>query len=248
MPVLNIAAYRFVPLDSRYPLRETLIDQATRRALKGTILLAPEGINIFLAGPEAAVEDWLDWLQADARFAGLDVKKSFSRSMPFKRLRVRLKNEIITLRMPEIRPVAKRAPTIAPAVLRRWLARGQDDAGQELVILDTRNAFEIEQGRFLGARDLGLTKFSEFPVAITPKLAALQDKTVVTYCTGGIRCEKAALWLNAAGLNAVYQLDGGSLGYFAAEGGEYWEGACTVFDHRGALYPDLHALHDPCQA
>jgi UPF0176 protein len=127
--------------------------------------------------------------------------------------------------------------------LQRWLAQGHDDQGQAVVMLDTRNAFEVGHGKFADALDWGLEKFSEFPQAAQDHLGELQGKTVVSYCTGGIRCEKAAIYLSELGLPDVYQLDGGILQYFEDTGGAHFEGDCFVFDERVALAPDLSAKH-----
>jgi UPF0176 protein len=125
------------------------------------------------------------------------------------------------------------------ATLARWLDAGHDDAGRPVVTLDTRNAFEVDHGRFRGAIDWRITKFSEFPQALLAHREALMEKTVVSYCTGGIRCEKAALFMREAGLDHVFQLDGGILQYFEETGGAHFDGACFVFDEREALGPDL---------
>ncbi len=238
--ILNIAAYRFVAINDAPALRAHLQDAATAQGLLGTILLAPEGINLFLAGPAAGVAAFLGRLRADARFAGLNTKDSWSDRAPFRRLRVRLKREIIRMDHPTIRPADGRAPAVQPDTLKRWLDAGFDDAGRPVVMLDTRNGFELDAGRFSGAVDLGLHKFSEFPAAIARVRDDLTGCTVVSYCTGGIRCEKAALLMNEMGMTHHYQLDGGILNYFAQVGGAHYEGTCTVFDERSALSPSLN--------
>lgn len=240
--ILNIAAYRFVALDDRPALRQSLQQHAEQLALKGTVLLAPEGINLFLAGAPAAVQQWLQQLQADPRFAGLEVKESRSASLPFKRLRVRLKNEIIRMNQPAIRPGDGRAPAVDAPTLARWLAQGHCDAGRPVVMLDTRNGFEVDHGAFDNAVDWRLHKFSDFPAALAAHQADLQGKTIVSYCTGGIRCEKAAIWMREQGLAHTLQLEGGILKYFEqVPGAPHYHGSCFVFDEREALD---HAL-DP---
>ncbi|PWK82118.1 sulfurtransferase [Fulvimonas soli] len=239
MPILNLAAYRFVSLDGLPALRERLRARAEALALKGTVLLAPEGINLFLAGAPEAAESFMDWLREDPRFAGLEAKASWSDAVPFGRLRVRLKREIITLRRPALRPEAGRAAAVDPATLKRWLDRGRDDDGRELVLLDTRNGYETDVGRFPQAVDYRLARFTELPDALAADRARYAGKTVVPYCTGGIRCEKAALHMRELGIERVFQLEGGILGYFEETGGAHWQGACFVFDARGALGPDL---------
>ena len=242
-PILNISAYLFTPLASPEAWRAQCHDQASSRQLKGTILIAPEGINLFLAGQPEQLEGFLQWLRAQDGMAGLGGKKSWSAEQPFGKLLVKVKREIIRMNHPTIAPAQGRAPAVSPADSQRWLDQGHDDQGQALVMLDTRNAFEVGHGKFAGALDWGLDKFSEFPQAAQEHLADLQGKTVVSYCTGGIRCEKAAIYLRELGLTEVYQLDGGILQYFEDTGGAHFEGDCFVFDERVALAPDLSAKH-----
>ncbi len=238
-PILNISAYLFVVLKDTAALRESIRSQASALALKGTVLLAEEGINLFVAGSEAAVRALVAWLHRDARFAALAPKESWSDAMPFGKLLVKVKREIIRMNHPAIQPHAGRAPAVDAKTLARWLAAGHDDAGRPVVTLDTRNAFEVELGRFSGALDWKLTKFSDFPRALQQHRDSLHGKTVVSYCTGGIRCEKAALLMAEAGVANVLQLDGGILKYFEETGGEHFDGDCFVFDERESLNPAL---------
>jgi UPF0176 protein len=152
--------------------------------------------------------------------------------VPFGKLRVKVKREIIRMNHPAIRPQATRAPAVDAATLARWLDAGHDDEGRPVVTLDTRNAFEVDHGRFKGALDWRLGRFSEFPDAALAHREQMQGKTVVSYCTGGIRCEKAALFLQDAGVERVLQLEGGILKYFEETGGRHFEGDCFVFDAR----------------
>jgi len=234
--VLNVSAYKFVTLAQLAELRGRLFARADTLQLKGTVLLAEEGINLFLAGTPGAVRDWLAALRADARFADLQAKESFSDAVPFKRLRVRIKREIIRMNQPTLRPASGRAPAVGAATLARWLEQGHDDDGRPLALLDTRNAFEVDAGAFVGAIDWRLAKFSDFPAALAARRHELRGKTVVSYCTGGIRCEKAALALRDAGIESAFQLDGGILKYFEhTRGAPHWRGECFVFDERLAL-------------
>ncbi|MDM4772685.1 sulfurtransferase [Solimonas sp. SE-A11] len=237
--VLNIAAYKFVGLDDREVLRERLLAAAGQAGLKGTVLLAPEGINLFMAGPEQVLRGWLGELRADPRFADLEAKESWSPAQPFGRLLVKLKNEIIRMDHPMIRPEAGRAPAVDAQTLARWLDAGHDDEGRPLLLLDTRNGFEVDHGAFENALDWRLAKFTEFPQRLHEHRAELEGHTVVSYCTGGIRCEKAALLMREEGLPHVYQLDGGILKYFELVGSRHYRGRCFVFDQREALGPDL---------
>ncbi|MCS6764625.1 MAG: sulfurtransferase [Candidatus Protistobacter heckmanni] len=239
MQYVNISAYRFVTIDDHETLREQLRERCAALGLKGTVLLAPEGINLFLAGTRAAIDAIVGWLREDARFAGLEPKESLSETQPFRRMLVRLKKEIITMRMPVIQPEKGRAPAVAPQTVKRWLDQGHDDADRPVVMLDTRNAFEVAVGTFENAVDYRIAKFSDFPAAIEAGRADLEGKTVVSFCTGGIRCEKAAIHMRSMGMDSVYQLEGGILKYFELVGGDHYQGDCFVFDSRTALDPVL---------
>jgi UPF0176 protein len=236
--VLNVSAYLFTRIVDAAELKPVLRDRAVAAGLKGTILLAEEGVNLFLAGDANAVRHFVDALREDPRFAALRTKESWSETQPFGRMLVKVKREIIRMDHPAIRPESGRAPSVAPATLRRWLDQGRDDEGREVVLLDTRNAFEVDYGSFDGALDWRLERFTQFPDAAAAAAADLEGKTVVSYCTGGIRCEKAAIYLRESGVDA-YQLDGGILGYFEQVGGDHWSGDCFVFDEREALTPGL---------
>jgi UPF0176 protein len=220
-------------------LRERLFDRAASLQLLGTILIALEGINLFLSGPSEAVHAFLAQLRADPRFSGLEAKESWSGEQPFRKLLVKVKPEIIRMNHPAIQPAQGRAPAVDAATARRWLDQGHDDEGRPVVTLDTRNAFEVDHGTFEGAIDWRLKKFSEFPAALDAHKAELEGKTVVSFCTGGIRCEKAAIYMREAGLDHVWQLDGGILKYFEETGGAHFKGNCFVFDEREALDPEL---------
>lgn len=239
MQIVNISAYKFVTLEDLESLREAMRERCAAAGLKGTILLAPEGINLFLAGTRAAIDSFVGWLHADPRFADIAPKESLSDNQPFKRMLVRLKREIITMKMPLIRPEDGRAPSVRPADLKRWLDAGHDDDGRPVVLLDTRNDFEVAVGTFERAVDYDLKKFSDFPAAVAEHKAEFEGKTVVSFCTGGIRCEKGAIHMQQAGIENVYQLEGGILKYFEEVGGDHYRGDCFVFDYRTALNPSL---------
>ena len=239
--ILNISAYKFVALPDAEGLRSTLLARASGLQLKGTILLAEEGINLFLAGPAPAVQNFVTQLRQDARFADLALKESWSAKQPFKKMLVKVNREIIRMDHPAIRPAQGRAPAVSPATLKRWLDAGTDDEGRAVVLLDTRNGFEVDEGSFEGAIDWRLAKFSDFPQALLAHKAELQDKTVVSFCTGGIRCEKAAIFMRENDLPNTYQLDGGILKYFEEAGGAHYRGNCFVFDERRAVDTQLAA-------
>lgn len=236
---VNIAAYKFVSLDDTERMRPQFQALCKQLHLKGTILLTPEGINLFLSGPRVAIDQFLEWLRADARFSDLQVKESYSDEPSHKRMLVKLKSEIITMRLPLIRPEAGRAPSVAPSTLKRWLDQGHDDGGKPVVMLDTRNAFEVDVGSFDDTIDYRISKFSEFPDVIAAHQDELAGKTLVTFCTGGVRCEKAAIHMKNIGFDSVYQLDGGILKYFEDVGGAHYTGDCFVFDYRTALNAQL---------
>ena len=234
MQFINLAGYKFVKLDGLADLRASLRLQCEPLGLKGTILVSPEGINVFVAGPEREIGEFKALLLADDRFVGLRFKESRSAAQPFKRMLVKIKPEIITLRVPGLDPAANPAPALAPAELKRWL-----DEGREVVLIDTRNAFEVEAGTFRNALHLDLKAFGQFPQAADGLDPSLKNKTVVTFCTGGIRCEKAAPVLIGKGFRDVYQLQGGILQYFEDCGATHFNGRCFVFDERNTLDGEL---------
>jgi UPF0176 protein len=250
MQILNIAAYKFIALDGLPALQAALREAAQTRAIRGTVLLAEEGINLFLAAGSSDIHDFLAWLRSDARFYDLAVKESWSTAQPFRKLLVKIKPEIIRMDHPAIRPAAGRAPSVNAATLKRWLDAGHDDSGRRVVTLDTRNDFEADVGTFKNALDWRIRKFTEFPQALLKHRDKLRGKTVVSFCTGGIRCEKAAIFMRQAGVEHVYQLDGGILKYFEDVGHAHFDGECFVFDERravdAALAPkvDVGALSD----
>lgn len=225
LPVCNAAAYRFLPMENLKHWRDELRELCRRLELKGTILLAPEGINLFVAGSDQAVRSLLDRLPLRPG----DIKFSASETQPHSRMLVRLKKEIIAFGI----PVTHEAPRLAPRELKRWL-----DEGRPVTLLDTRNDYEVRMGTFRGALDLNLRHFRDFPQACS-QLQDLRDQPVVTFCTGGIRCEKAAPWLRDQGFSQVWQLDGGILRYFEEVGADHYQGECFVFDRRVGVDPAL---------
>ncbi|HQT00537.1 MAG: sulfurtransferase [Hydrogenophilales bacterium 16-64-46] len=242
MTVVNLSCYKFITLEDRAALKADLSARLGELGLLGTILLAPEGINVFLAGSREAIDAGMAYLRADPRFADLAPKESLSAEAPFRKLRIRLKKEIITMKQPLIRPEDGRAPSVPAALLRKWLDRGCDDEGRPVVMLDTRNDYEVAAGSFAHAIDYGVKVFSEFPAHIAAHRDDFIGKTVVSFCTGGIRCEKAAIHMKALGLERVYQLEGGILKYFEDVGGAHYQGDCFVFDEREAVAADLHPV------
>jgi UPF0176 protein len=244
--ILNIAAYLFVEIDDADALALRLRARAEADGLRGSMLVTPEGLNLFLAAEEAPLRGFLAWLREDARFAAMHVKESWSDGVPFARLKVKRKKEIITFRRQQSSPLelGERAPVVAPKTLARWIEQGHDDAGKRLVLLDTRNQQEVAYGTFHNALTLPIDKFTDLPAALAPHREGLRDATIVSFCTGGIRCEKVALWLQQEGWDNLLQLDDGILGYFEQVGGAGYDGGCFVFDQRVSLDPALRPLQD----
>jgi UPF0176 protein len=238
--MLNIAFYRFNPIADPAALRAPARERASAAGLKGTVIFSPEGINGFLAGEEPAVRDYLAWLRTIPGFETMEAKESISATQPFGKLFIKVKREIIPFGE-GIAPHVKTARHLESKELKRWL-----DEGRDIVLLDTRNEYEIKDGTFRGAKSLGLDHFRHFPQALKnapAELAAdLATKPVVMFCTGGIRCEKAAAYAENLGLcGEVYQLEGGILKYFEETGGAHYDGTCFVFDERGAVDGRLSA-------
>lgn len=230
MQILNIAGYKFTKLSGLTELQHSFQEFCSQQALKGTILLSEEGININLAGTVTAINAFKAYLHAASVFAGMTFHESYSDTQPFRHLKIKVKKEIITLRQPEVKAVETRAPSITPEELKQWLEEKRD-----VTLLDTRNDFEVKYGTFNGAINLHLNHFGELPEAIQQLNS---NKPVVMFCTGGIRCEKAALYMKNHGFPEVYQLDGGILGYFARVGADHYSGECFVFDERVSLKPE----------
>ena len=242
--VTNVSAYRFAPLDGLKALRTKLLEACQSGGLKGTILLSTEGINLFVAGPAAAVDSLLEVVRSVPGLEGLEPKVSESREQPFSRMLVRIKREIIAFGIEGIDPARAPAPRVSPRELKRWL-----DEGRPLTLLDTRNDYEVELGTFRNAVPIGIAHFRDFPAAVATLPSLDPQHPIVTFCTGGIRCEKAAPYLLREGFGQVFQLDGGILKYFEECGSEHFEGECFVFDKRVGLAADLgESGHGLCYA
>jgi UPF0176 protein len=228
--ISNIAGYKFLKLSDLSDLRDYLKMICQQFSLKGTILLSQEGINIMLAGELPSTDQFLLVLKQDARFVDLEFKKTHSDFVPFKRLLVKIKKEIITFAVPAINPAEFTAPSIKPTEFKQWL-----DQGKDITVLDVRNVCELEAGKFTNAIDLQINNFSDFPKAVEKLPQDLKQKPLVMYCTGGIRCEKASAYMLQQGFQEVYQLQGGILQYFAEAGNAHYDGKCFVFDDRRAI-------------
>ena len=232
--VVNIAAYKFAELENLPSLREELRTECRERELRGSILLSPEGINLFIAGESSAVEWLIARLRAIPGIEDLEPKFSESEEQPFNRMLVKIKSEIIAFGVEGINPSRYTSPRISPRELKTWL-----DEGRPVTLLDTRNNYEIKLGSFAGARTLRIDHFKQFPEAVKTLPQEMKEIPVVSFCTGGIRCEKAAPLLEREGFRSVFQLEGGILKYFEECGGAHYDGECFVFDKRVGVDPGL---------
>ena len=233
--VVNIAGYKFEPLVDPVDLVSVYQQKCDDLKLKGTMLISKNGINFSLAGTQQATDTIIAFLEEDNRFLNIPLKITYSETQPFRRMKVRLKKEIISLGRKDINPRELTGERITPKDLKNLL-----DNEEDVLVLDTRNEYETRVGKFENAIDLNLDTFRDFPEAIESLPEEYKDKQIVMYCTGGIRCEKASAVMMKAGFADVKQLEGGVLDYFKETGGAYWEGDCFVFDERVALDTELN--------
>ena len=231
------AFYRFVAIEDPEALRQAALAALQARGVKGTLLIAAEGVNAALAGSREAMDAFLAWLQADPRFAGLAVRESHAAAPPFKRTKVKIKQEIVTLGLPGLDPCREGGARVAP---KDWNALVQDP---ETLLIDVRNRYETSLGSFPGALNPGTGSFREFPAYADKALDPARHRKLALFCTGGIRCEKASAYLRRQGFAEVQQLQGGILRYLeeTPPNESLWQGQCFVFDSRLALDPDLAA-------
>ena len=230
LDVLNIAGYKFEPLSDIDSLVREFQSVCDDLGLKGSVYLSPNGINFSLAGSEEAIGQYLLFMEQDKRFLNIPLKKTYSETQPFRRMKVRPKKEIISLGRDDINPRELTGDYITPKELYAMYENNED-----VIVLDTRNEYETRVGLFENAVDLQLDTFRDFPDAIEQLPEEYKKKQIVMYCTGGIRCEKASAVMLKAGFSDVKQLEGGVLDYFKETGGKYWNGDCFVFDERVAL-------------
>lgn len=231
---LNVSAYKFVELTQIKSLQVLLKAKGNELAIKGTILLGNEGVNMSLAGDASRIADFQAYFASFPFFAEMNYKNSYSQEIPFSKFVVKIKPEIVTMKDERVNVIDEAAVYIEPEELKQWL-----DAGVDFKLLDTRNQFEYEFGTFNAAEQLNIDKFSDFPQALAQLEDEWKEKPVVTFCTGGIRCEKAARAMQQAGFKKVYQLAGGILNYFEQCKDAHWHGECFVFDDRIALDAEL---------
>ena len=246
MPQIVVAAlYKFAKLPDFRELQPKLLECCVAHRIKGTLLLALEGINGTIAGTRADIDTVLAYLRSDARLANLEHKESFTDAMPFYRMKVRLKKEIVTLGVPGINPNEKVGTYVTPE---DWNALLADP---DVVLVDTRNDYEYDIGTFRGALDPKTTTFREFPNYVKQNLDPTKHKKVAMFCTGGIRCEKASALLLEQGFENVYHLQGGILKYLEKIPAEnsLWQGECFVFDQRVAVgHRLIVGAHDQCRS
>lgn len=244
-PVVVCALYHFVRLDNFEALREPLLQQLNDHEVKGTLLLAEEGINGTIAGSREGIDAVLAWLKSDSRLSGLDHKESFDDEVPFYRAKVKLKKEIVTMGVEGIDPNRKVGTHIKP---KDWNAVISDP---DVLLIDTRNAYEVEIGTFANAVDPKTESFREFPQYVKEHLDPARHKKIAMFCTGGIRCEKSTAYLKEQGFDEVYHLEGGILKYLeeVPEEESLWRGECFVFDNRVAVNHSLEkGGYDQCHA
>lgn len=251
LPIRVVALYQFTKFNDCEAIQRSLAQACCSRQVKGTLLLASEGINGTIAGTDGAIDEVLAYIRGLPGCADIDVKESRAATMPFHRMKVRIKREIVTMGQPDIDPLADVGRYVEP---QDWNALiDQPDT----ILIDTRNDYEVALGTFAGATDPRTKTFRDFPAwfrAHRDDLRARGEKTkIAMFCTGGIRCEKATAFLKAEGLEAVYHLKGGILSYLEMIPPEEsrWQGECFVFDERvtvtHGLQPGSHTLCRACR-
>jgi UPF0176 protein len=241
------ALYHFTRFSDPNALRAPILAVARARGVKGSILIAAEGINGTIAGPRAGIDAVLAHLRALPGCSDLHWKESFAASMPFGRMKVRLKREIVTMGQPDVDPRASVGHYVQPA---DWNAL---ISAPDVVVIDTRNVYEVAIGSFEGAIDPGTRSFGEFPDWWRANAARFHNKRIAMFCTGGIRCEKSTNWLLGQGVPEVYHLKGGILQYLedVPAHDSKWQGECFVFDQRVSvghgLVPGPHVMCHACR-
>ncbi|OJX12975.1 MAG: hypothetical protein BGO77_00710 [Caedibacter sp. 37-49] len=243
MKIVVAALYKFIKLPDYRELRNRLFDLCQRNDIRGTLLLAPEGLNGTVAGTREAIDNLQAFLHNDGRFEGIEYKESFVDYYPFYRLKVRIKKEIVTLGKPHLDVEKLTGTFVEPEA---WNALISDP---EVLVVDTRNTYETKIGTFKGAHDPETDTFREFPEFVDHFLKQKKKQRIAMFCTGGIRCEKASSYLLEQGFEEVYQLKGGILKYLETTPAEdsLWQGECFVFDNRVAVKEGVEeGIHDLC--
>lgn len=245
MKYVIAALYKFVKLEDYKKIRKPLLNLMKELDIKGTLLLAEEGINGTISGTRSSINELLTWLTSDPRFKNLSHKESFSEKHAFYRTKVKLKKEIVTMGIGSIDPVTQAGTYVKPE---NWNDLINDP---DVILVDTRNDYEVEIGTFNGAINPDIKSFREFPEWIKNNLNPTKNKKVAMFCTGGIRCEKSTSLLKNYGFENVYHLEGGILKYFEEvdENKSEWDGDCFVFDQRIAVNHKLEkSKYDQCYA
>lgn len=243
--VVVCALYKFVTLEDYQALREPLLQVMLDHGVKGTLLLAREGINGTVAGSREGIDQLKAWLESDSRFNGIAYKESFHDDMPFNRTKVKLKKEIVTMGVENIDPRRIVGTYVKP---KDWNALISDP---DVVLVDTRNDYEVKIGTFRNAVNPATESFRQFPQYVKENLDPKKHRKVAMFCTGGIRCEKSTAYLKEQGFEEVYHLEGGILKYLeeVPEQESLWEGECFVFDERVAVNHKLEkGQYDLCHA
>ena len=234
MKIANITGYKFTPIEDELHLKETILRRSINLNLKGTVLISSKGLNFSVSGTKNNIDKFIVFIHSDSRFADVDVKITYNAYQPFRKMLVRIKKEIISMGIEEIDPFKFTGQKISPKELNKKLNNNEN-----IVLLDTRNEYEVRLGTFKNAIDLNLDSFRDFPKEIEKLRKKLNGKEVVMFCTGGIRCEKASALMLKNGFENIQQIDGGVINYFKETGGRHWNGDCFVFDDRVALDKDL---------
>lgn len=245
MSIVVCALYKFVALEDYEAIRAPLTSVMEKHQIRGTLLLAREGINGTVAGSREGIDALLEWLKSDSRLASLDYKESYTENMPFKRTKVKLKKEIVTMGVEGIDPNQVVGTYVEP---KDWNELIDDP---EVLVVDTRNDYEVQVGTFKNAINPNTETFREFPQYVAEHLDPAKHKKVAMFCTGGIRCEKSTAYLKEQGFDEVFHLKGGILKYLEEVPAEEsnWEGECFVFDDRVTVNHQLEkGLYDQCHA
>lgn len=234
--IVNISGYYFAKLDNLETWQQQCKQFCQNQAFKGSIVFSIEGVNVMLAGEAKAIEGFITWIKAFNEFKSIEFKYSYSGFIPFKRMYVKIKKALVPGRAD---PLHETAPNLSPEDLKRWYEEGRD-----FIIVDTRNDYELALGKFENAMDIHLNEFKHFEQTLANLDPSIKEKPAVFYCTGGIRCEKAAPIAKKVGFKQAYQLEGGILNYFKECGGAHYQGDCYVFDERKALTPELKPIKE----
>jgi len=236
---MNLAVYnfyKFIELDDLETLKDSLDSQCEKLNIRGTILLSPEGINANLGGQPELLDQLISFIKSMEPFSDLIVKKSLGKTVPFSRMRVKIKERMLTFD-PDIK-LSVNDINQTKRLSAQKVAELLDTPPEDLVVLDTRNDYEVLYGAFEQAEHLNIRHFKDFAKAFRERYSNDKDKTFLMYCTGGIRCEKATAFAEKEGFKNVYQLDGGIVNYFDECKGKHWRGSCFVFDFRWAISPE----------